>query len=62
MEKLDEWDEQLVESDDVGQELGELDEQLGESVEGCLGLDDSVLGLCESGRVAPNPSSGDSNQ
>nr|KAJ0225861.1 hypothetical protein LSAT_V11C100016080 [Lactuca sativa] len=33
LEELDEWDEQLVESDGVGQELGELEEQLGESVE-----------------------------
>ena len=48
-------------------ELGELDEQLGESVEGCLGLGESVegclglgesvLGLGESGRETPNPSS-----
>ena len=50
MEELDEWDEQLVESDEDGQELGELEEQLGESVEGCLGLG-------ESGRETPNPSS-----
>ena len=50
MEELDEWDEQLVESDEVGQELGELEEQLGESVEDCLGLG-------ESGRETPNPSS-----
>ena len=29
--------------------LDELEEQLGESVEDCLGLDESVLGLGESG-------------
>ena len=29
--------------------LGELEEQLGESVEDCLGLGESVLGLGESG-------------
>ena len=29
-EELDEWDEQLVESDEDGHELDELDEQLGE--------------------------------
>ena len=31
------------------QELDELEEQLGESVEDCLGLGESVLGLSESG-------------
>ena len=30
--------------------LGELEEQLDESVEDCLGLDESFLGLSESGR------------
>ena len=42
---------------EVGQELGELEEQLGESVEDCLGLDESVHGLGESSRETPNPSS-----
>ena len=51
------WVVQLVESDEVGQELGELDEQLSESVEGCPGLGEFVLGLGESGRGIPNPSS-----
>ena len=32
-----------------GQELGELEEQLGQFVECCLGIDESVLGLGESG-------------
>ena len=32
-----------------------MDEQLGESIEGCLGLDESVLGLGESGRETPKP-------
>ena len=36
--------------DEDRQELDELEEQLGESVEDCLGLGDSVLGLDESGR------------
>ena len=40
----------LGELDEVGQELGELEEQLGESVEDCLGLG-------ESSRETPNPSS-----
>ena len=35
---------------DVGQELDDLEEQLGESVEDCLGLG-------ESSRETPNPSS-----
>ena len=43
-------DEQLVESDEVRQELGKLEEQLGESVEVCLGLG-------ESGRETLNTSS-----
>ena len=33
-----------------GRELDELEEQLGEYVECCLGLGESVLGLGESGR------------
>ena len=33
--------------------LDELEEQLSESVEDCLGLDESVLGLGESGRRTP---------
>ena len=49
-EELDEWDEQLVESDEDGHELGKLDED-------CLVLSESVLRLGESGRVVPNPSS-----
>ena len=47
----------LSELDEVGQELGELEEQLGESVEDCFRLSESVLGLGESGRETPNPSS-----
>ena len=37
--------------------LGELEEQLGEFVEDCLGLSESALGLGESSRETPNPSS-----
>ena len=37
-EELDEWDEQLVGSDEVGHELGELEEQLGELDEDGLEL------------------------
>ena len=33
--------------------LGELEEQLGESVEDCLGLGESVLGIGELGRRTP---------
>ena len=40
----------LGELDEVGQQLGELEEQLGESVE-------DFLGLGESSRETPNPSS-----
>ena len=40
----------LGELDEVGQEIDELEEQLGESVEDCLGLG-------ESSRETPNPSS-----
>ena len=39
------------------QKLDELEEQLGESIEDCLGLGESVLGLGESSRETPNPSS-----
>ena len=56
-EELDEWDEQLVESDEDRHELGELDEQLVELDEVCRVLGESVLRLGESGRVVPNPSS-----
>ena len=35
------------------QELGELEEQLDESVEDCLGLGEFVLGLGESGHGTP---------
>ena len=55
LEKLDEWDEQIVESDEVGHELGKLEEQLGESDEDFLGLGESVLGLGESGHENPKP-------
>ena len=36
-------------NEDVTFGLGELEEQLGKSVEDCLGLGESVLGLGESG-------------
>ena len=41
---------ELGELDEDGQELDELEEQLDESVEDCLGLDESVLGLGKFGR------------
>ena len=47
----------LGELDEDRHELDELEEQLGESVEDFLGLDEYVLGLGESSRKTPNPSS-----
>ena len=44
----------LGELDEDRKELDELEEQLDESVEDCLGLDESVLGLGESGH-RPQP-------
>nr|KAJ0192942.1 hypothetical protein LSAT_V11C800399880 [Lactuca sativa] len=46
----------LGELDEDRQELDELEEQLGESVDDCLELDEPVLGLGESSRETPNPS------
>ena len=44
------WNENLRDSTSSMGELGELEKQLGESVEDCLGLSESVLGIGKSGR------------
>ena len=45
----------LGEFNELEHGLDELEEQLGESVEDCYGLGESVLGLNESSRETPNP-------